>query len=442
MFDICFSLLQYKLLFHQDYDDDANNAVALWSKFYTEALSVHPIKERTKMLKVHHFFSAMDYAKSKRQLSHLEWDLDSTCGALASNPTKMTSAIPFNIIFELCAGDEDCMCSKDSVDAKLYHTRRGLILPGRENTWLQYLGIDEFESGIVETRTPANAMQSQTVNVTDHFAHLRKVANVQANGALFVGGFVQYSLLLGLHLFVDMKSGVSGEGEEPGNVITRYQFISNIPTEVTVATQVLQPAVEVALVVVVDSLDRNITEFISSNLNVLKSADPTVKSLFIAVGDTEVAASVTQAVSSSRHSKAIAEMVSYTGVTSWLKGAEAGLSKLPDSTLVFLSDASSDITPDFLNRCRTLLSGYSNRLYQPIPTNCVSSDNNCNGDAPNSKKYRFLVGYVSEVRSWLDQSCSDSKLRNVFLATALDPLLKFSSNPGIECCHHPHLFCS
>ena len=439
---VCFSSLQYKLLFHQDYDEDANNAVALWNKFYTEALSVHPIKEHTKMLKVHHFFSAIDYAKSKKRLLHLEQDLDGTCRALVSDPTRKTSAIPFNIIFELCAGDEDCMCSKESTDTKFYHTHRDLVVPGRENTWLQYIGIDEFQSGIIETRTPTNSMQSQTVNVTDHFAHLRQIANVQANKAKFVGGFVQYSLLLGLHLFVDVESLVSEEGKELGNVITRYQFISNVPAEVTIAMQSLQPAVEITLILVVDSLDRNITEFISSNLNVLKSVNPIVNSVFIAVGDTEIATNVKQAVSSSRHDKAISEMVAYTGVTSWVKGAEAGLSKLAENALVFLSDASSDMTLDFLNRCRTLLSGYSNRLYQPIPSDCVSVESNCNGGTSASRKCRFLLGYVSEVRSWLDQTCSDSEYQNIYLTTAIDPLLKFSSTLGSKCCHHPHLFCS
>lgn len=402
---------------------------------------MHPIKERKKMLIVHHFFSVLDYSKTKKKLSFLEQDLDNTCRELASaQPTQKTSAIPSNIIFELCAGDQNCMCKDESTDA-MYQAHSGLILPGRENTWLQHIGIREFQAGFIETHTPTNTMQSSKINVTDHFRYIQQTTGMHANRAVFLGGFVQYSLLLGLHLFVDVELIVSEEIQKVEGTFMRYQFINHLPTEVTIAEQRLQPAAQITMLVIVDGLGRNISEFVSSNLDVLDSQDSAVKALFVAVGDMKIAASVSQAVSSSFHHKSNAEMVSYTGVASWLKGVKAGIARLPEDALVFISDTSINIKLEFLNRCRKLLSGYIERLYQPIPGNCLSVESNCDGSKSTSQNCRFLLGNVSELRSWLDRTCSDSKSQSIFLATAVEPLLSFST-PVQECCHHPHLFCN
>ena len=86
-----------------------------------------------------------------------------------------------------------------------YHTHDGLILPG-----------------IIGTRTPTNPLQSQKINVTNHFAQVRQKANIQTNQAKFVGGYVQHSLVVGLHLFVDVEPIVS-----EGDIMSMIQSLGN-----------------------------------------------------------------------------------------------------------------------------------------------------------------------------------------------------------------------
>lgn len=345
----------------------------------------------------------------------------------------MQTLFPLQLALDMCNGDVTCAClsaNQPVNDYFKYHS--GLLLPGKENTWLQHLTSSELSTGQVECYIPSNTMQTVTLNITDYLKYVSQALDSEMTSLNLLGGLTQYSWLTGIQVFFDAEmTSANTLLKKIGktDVFFRFQFIIQVHTEVIVAEDKLQAANSLTTIVVVSEPNQSFTSFLSSNLEAFLSVKPLVKLLLVVLGGSSNAATVQEMIDTEDYMKLTVEVVSDRRALSWPTAVEIALSKLSANDVVFLSDVSVDIQLQFLDRCRRMVAGFPNRVYQPIPSNCpiTTVGSKCSsGEA----KLSLVCGLRRFVHSWLEKFKLHSHISK---STAVEPLLTVRESDR-KCC--------
>ena len=425
---------QFPNIFFHDYNKKIGDPVFLWARH--EAVSVHPLKQPINMLRVHHFFSVLDYTETSVISSNLKDDLVQTCKAMRSSaPDKsLQDLFPLRFALDMCDGDVACAClSADQPASDGFKYHRGRLSPGKENVWLQHLTSKELSTGQVECFIPSSTMQTVTLNISNYLNYVSLALDSQITSFNLLGGFTQYGWLTGIQVFFDaeMTSAITllRKKVEKASVLFRFQFITQVPSEVIVAEDKLHISGSLTTIVVLSEPFQDFTSFLSSSLKVFSSAHPLVKLLLVVVGGSGVASKVEQVVSDDEYSSLNVEVLADRRAISWQSAIEVALLKLSASEAIFLSDTSVDIHIDFLDRCQRMLAGFPDRVYQPIPSNCpiTSVSTKC---STGEEKLSLICGLRHFVHLWLEKHESQSQ---VFRSTAVESLLTVRESRR-KCC--------
>lgn len=382
------------------------------------------------MLRIHYFFSVLDFSRATKMLVHNREELKRICKTQRQSSISLMS--PW-IATELCNGDITCGCGDQTVTLAniSYRFHKGQVGIVNEDTWVSYLSERDIKSGVVQYQVPSicslNQPHVHERNVTSYLKYIDHFILSESVSVKLMGGLIHYGWLTGMQVFIHAFPLYPTPHKKIRKFDGYYsfQFITQLPTELIVAQERVRYTSNKMLnvIMVVEAGDPHINQFITDHLKMLPNKKSSMKVLLMVFVNNGKIHKV-----NTRRNSNIA--VTYgRGQLSWEKGVEVALNRLSHDSLVFVSDINLNMKQEFMDRCNKFSS--SERIYLPIPSSCATSDSNCigSGMAPTC---RLACGYLPKVRDWFN-SVRYQSVQNSYKTKAVESSL-YVRNPEDKCC--------